>query len=217
MKCTQRLYLTTDRKKVVGDGDKKAASLYAVPGDEIPQSAHDAFGLVDGHLKGFDPSSAPKAKEPEQPSPTTVIATQALYHSSAAADSLVGEDDPAADRLYANVGDEIPLTAHEGFGLVDGHLPGFDPNANVDDGEGEKEDKGASDKEDKGSSDKEDKGSSDKEDKGAPTRNRGPAPTRPKAARARLDRAGTRPDPCRCSTGSRSARGATSPMPSCRR
>jgi hypothetical protein len=166
MKCTQRLYLTADRKKVVGDGDKKAASLYAVPGDEIPQSAHDAFGLVDGHLKGFDPSSAPKAKEPEQPSPTTVIATQALYHSSAAADSLVGEDDPAADRLYANVGDEIPLTAHEGFGLVDGHLPGFDPNANVDDGEGEKEDKGASDKEDKGSSDKEDKGSSDKEDKG---------------------------------------------------
>jgi hypothetical protein len=54
MKCTQRLYLTADRKKVVGEGDKKAATLYAVPGDEIPESAAEQFGLVDGHLKGFD-------------------------------------------------------------------------------------------------------------------------------------------------------------------
>jgi hypothetical protein len=55
MKCTQRLYLTADRKKLVPAGDKKAATLYAVPGDEIPKSAADRFGLVDGHLKGFDP------------------------------------------------------------------------------------------------------------------------------------------------------------------
>lgn len=54
MKCTQRLYLTADRKKLVPEGDKKAASLYAIPGDEIPGSAHELFGLVDGHLKGFD-------------------------------------------------------------------------------------------------------------------------------------------------------------------
>ena len=63
MKCTQRLYLTADRKRVVGDGDKKAATLYAVPGDEIPQSAADAFGLVDGHLKGFDPDAKAAAEE----------------------------------------------------------------------------------------------------------------------------------------------------------
>ncbi len=51
MKCTQRLYLTKDRKAVVADGDKRAATLYAVPGDEIPESAVKLFGLVDGGLK----------------------------------------------------------------------------------------------------------------------------------------------------------------------
>lgn len=60
MKCTQRLYLTADRKKVVAEGHKAAASLYAVPGDEIPQSAADLFDLVDGHLKGFDPEKEQK-------------------------------------------------------------------------------------------------------------------------------------------------------------
>lgn len=55
MKCTQRLYLTKDRKKAVGEGHKDAVTLYAVPGDEFPQSAVEMFGLVDGHLKGFDP------------------------------------------------------------------------------------------------------------------------------------------------------------------
>ena len=60
MKCTQRLYVTKDRKKAVPAGHKDAAALYAVPGDEIPQSAADRFGLVDGHLKGFDPDAAEK-------------------------------------------------------------------------------------------------------------------------------------------------------------
>jgi len=52
MKATQRLYLTADRKKVVPAGHPKAATLYCVPGDEIPQSAADKLGLVDGGLKG---------------------------------------------------------------------------------------------------------------------------------------------------------------------
>lgn len=63
MKCTQRLYLTADKKKLVAEGDKKAAALYAVPGDEIPQSAADAFGLVEGHLKGFDPDAGAQAAD----------------------------------------------------------------------------------------------------------------------------------------------------------
>ena len=50
MKCTQRLYLTADRESVVGEGDASAATLYAVPGDEIPDSAAEKFGLVDGAL-----------------------------------------------------------------------------------------------------------------------------------------------------------------------
>lgn len=157
MKCRQRLYLTADRKKVVPEGDKKAASLYAVPGDEIPQSAHDLFGLVDGHLKGFDPDADAKVeeKEPEPPQPT-VAATQVLHHSTEAPDMLVPADDPAAGKLYANVGDLIPQSAHDGFGLVDGALPVTPPA----DG---KENGGGSNKEQKGGSDKEQKSGADKE------------------------------------------------------
>ena len=50
MKCTERLYLSKDSKKLVRAGDKRAATLYAVPGDEIPPSAAELFGLVDGAL-----------------------------------------------------------------------------------------------------------------------------------------------------------------------
>lgn len=63
MKCTQRLYLTADKSKLVADGHPKAKTLYAVPGDEIPQSAVEKFGLVDGHLKGFDPAAEAGSKE----------------------------------------------------------------------------------------------------------------------------------------------------------
>jgi hypothetical protein len=54
MKCTQRLYLTAGSLALVAAGSKDAVTLYAVPGDEIPESAAERFGLVDGHLKGFD-------------------------------------------------------------------------------------------------------------------------------------------------------------------
>ena len=42
MQTRQRLYLTADRKKLVPAGHKLAATLYAVPGDEIPQSAAES-------------------------------------------------------------------------------------------------------------------------------------------------------------------------------
>lgn len=199
MKCRQRLYLTADRKKIVPEGDKKAASLYAVPGDEIPQESHDRFGLVDGHLKGFDPDAEAEAaaaraeQEAEDAAKAklqpTVKAAQALYHSTAAPDTLVPKDHPDAGELYADVGDEIPQTAHDGFGLVDGHLPDFDPEfdakakalaAKADEdlarvealagatGSGASKDGGpGSDKEQKGGSDKEQKGGADKQSKPA--------------------------------------------------
>jgi len=66
MKCTQRLYLTADRKRVVPQGHKAAATLYASPGDEIPNSAAEMFGLVDGALpekKGGKGKPAPANKE----------------------------------------------------------------------------------------------------------------------------------------------------------
>src|SRR3546814_20130292 len=47
MIAQERLYLTRDRKTLVGDGDKRAAELYATPGTEIPESAAKLFGLTD--------------------------------------------------------------------------------------------------------------------------------------------------------------------------
>lgn len=50
MKAAQRLYLTADRDALVGEGDPAGAFLYAAPGDEIPDSAVERFGLVEGRL-----------------------------------------------------------------------------------------------------------------------------------------------------------------------
>ena len=50
MFAQQRLYLTADKAKLVPEGDEDAATLYASPGDEIPDSAAERFGLVDGAL-----------------------------------------------------------------------------------------------------------------------------------------------------------------------
>lgn len=60
MHAKQRLYLTANRDRLVGDGHPDAAFLYATPGDEIPASAADRFGLVDGELK-------PRAAKPDAP------------------------------------------------------------------------------------------------------------------------------------------------------
>lgn len=52
MQATERLYLTKDGKKLVREGDPKGATLYAAPGDTIPQSAVEMFGLAGGTIKG---------------------------------------------------------------------------------------------------------------------------------------------------------------------
>lgn len=67
MYAKQRLYLTADRSKLVAEGDKRAAFLYCTLGDEIPQSAADKFGLVDGALQGSEkakPAGGNKEKKP---------------------------------------------------------------------------------------------------------------------------------------------------------
>jgi len=48
MRAAERLYLTADKDSIVGEGSPLAAFLYAAPGDEIPQSAAERFGIVDG-------------------------------------------------------------------------------------------------------------------------------------------------------------------------
>lgn len=42
----KRLFLTENKKKVVQEGHKDAAFLYAAPGDEIPDEAAERFGLT---------------------------------------------------------------------------------------------------------------------------------------------------------------------------
>lgn len=61
--CAERLYLTADKSALVGEGDARAATLYAVPGDEIPASAAEQFGLVDGKLAGKAAAKPKKAAE----------------------------------------------------------------------------------------------------------------------------------------------------------
>lgn len=51
MFAKEKLYLTAERTTLVKAGDPRAAFLYCAPGDEIPQSAAEKFGLVDGRLK----------------------------------------------------------------------------------------------------------------------------------------------------------------------
>ncbi|UFX01150.1 hypothetical protein SmedWSM1115_15280 [Sinorhizobium medicae WSM1115] len=60
MQAKERLYLTADKKALVGEGDKRASFLYAVPGDEIPADAAEKFGLKEGLLPA---SAAKEAKE----------------------------------------------------------------------------------------------------------------------------------------------------------
>lgn len=51
MQAAERLFITADKKRLVREGHKDGAFLYVAPGDEIPDSAAEMFGLVDGKLK----------------------------------------------------------------------------------------------------------------------------------------------------------------------
>ena len=44
------MFLTADRKRVVGEGAPDAASLYAAPGTRLPPGAVEQFGLGGGNL-----------------------------------------------------------------------------------------------------------------------------------------------------------------------
>ncbi len=46
----ERMFLTADRKRMVGEGDPAAASLYAAPGHRIPADMVKRFRLVGGKL-----------------------------------------------------------------------------------------------------------------------------------------------------------------------
>lgn len=63
MVAKERLYLTKDKGRLVGEGDKRAAFLYAAVGDEVPDDAAKRFGLADGRLKGGKERPADEDKE----------------------------------------------------------------------------------------------------------------------------------------------------------
>lgn len=54
MVAAMRLCLTANKDELVAEDDPRAAFLYAAVGDEIPQSAVEKFGLVDGKLPAND-------------------------------------------------------------------------------------------------------------------------------------------------------------------
>lgn len=58
MVAAMRLCLTADKDELVAEDDPRAAFLYAAVGDQIPQSAVDKFGLVDGKLPVVDAAAA---------------------------------------------------------------------------------------------------------------------------------------------------------------
>lgn len=51
MIAKQRLYLNAAKSALVAAGHPDAAQLYCTPGDQIPDSAAERFGLVDGELQ----------------------------------------------------------------------------------------------------------------------------------------------------------------------
>lgn len=59
MQAKERLYLTADKSALVREGDPRGATLYAAPGDEIPASAVERFGLADGTVAGGAKEAAP--------------------------------------------------------------------------------------------------------------------------------------------------------------
>lgn len=61
MKATERLYLTADKTRVVGEGALDAATLYAAVGDDIPDAAAARFAIVGG--KARKPGDDKRLKE----------------------------------------------------------------------------------------------------------------------------------------------------------
>ncbi|WPZ06583.1 hypothetical protein [Pelagerythrobacter marinus] len=128
MKCTQRLYLTADRKRVVPQGHKDAATLYASPGDEIPQSAAAMFGLVDGALpekKGSKSTAAPANKEKQAGSDKQKDAGSAKDDAGAETDATDGPSLTAVKGIGEGM---AKVLSAAGIGSV-AALAGIDPES----------------------------------------------------------------------------------------
>jgi predicted flap endonuclease-1-like 5' DNA nuclease len=114
----ERLYLTADKSRLVRDGDKAAAFLYAAPGDEIPDSAVQRFGLVGGRLpdgKG-KPATEDKERKPGSTKGDDLTQIKGVGKATAAALAAAGITSFAA---LAAVDPEHPPVAISGAGEAD--------------------------------------------------------------------------------------------------
>lgn len=102
MVAAMRLCLTADKDELVAEDDPRAAFLYAAVGDQIPQSAVDKFGLVDGKLPVVDAAAAEaqrKADEEAAAAEAKRLADEAAAEAAkkAAEDAASQEGDAQGD------------------------------------------------------------------------------------------------------------------------
>lgn len=102
MHARERLYLTADKDRVVREGDPKAAFLYAALGDEIPNSAAERFGLVDGLLKPKKAGNPADPPPPVDPRPEPARAEAPVKKAAKAG----GKQQPAGDKEQKPAGDK---------------------------------------------------------------------------------------------------------------
>lgn len=115
----QRLFLNADKTKLVAEGDTEGAFLYAAPGDEIPEEAHDLFGLDDGALPGFKPADpgetddrvphvapppGPKEKAAVRQAKARAKAEKGAVRTKEAAPGRDKEDKPGDDKSHGGSG-----------------------------------------------------------------------------------------------------------------
>jgi enoyl-CoA hydratase/carnithine racemase len=105
--AAQRLFLNADKTELVGEGDERAAFLYATVGDEIPAEAAEMFGLVDGALPGFDAAAAAEVealvRAAEEAAAAEAYAASEAAHQAAkeAADAAAAAEAEAAAKAEA--------------------------------------------------------------------------------------------------------------------
>ena len=66
MKCIDRMFLNAACSAVFPEGHADAATLYAAPGDEIPDEAAARFGIVDGRCPDDKKRGKAAAKEAKE-------------------------------------------------------------------------------------------------------------------------------------------------------